>query len=88
MQQRIPLHLLGRASGVRRQAMYTGMLLGALAALGLAGALGWQATVLVVGAGPVGLTLAIDLGMGDAVATAWTCDLSYDYIKINASYRS
>jgi len=25
---------------------------------------------------------------GDAVGKAWGCDLSYDYIKINASYRS
>lgn len=33
-------------------------------------------------------TLTIDLNAGDASATAWTCDLSYDYIKINASYRS
>jgi len=33
-------------------------------------------------------TLTIDLNMGDASATAWTCDLSYDYVKINASYRS
>lgn len=32
--------------------------------------------------------LTIDLNAGDASATAWTCDLSYDYIKINASYRS
>ncbi|MFZ1318800.1 MAG: bifunctional ornithine acetyltransferase/N-acetylglutamate synthase, partial [Candidatus Nitrotoga sp.] len=23
-----------------------------------------------------------------AVATVWTCDFSYDYVKINASYRS
>jgi glutamate N-acetyltransferase/amino-acid N-acetyltransferase len=33
-------------------------------------------------------TLTIDLNMGNASATAWTCDLSYDYIKINVSYRS
>jgi len=33
-------------------------------------------------------TLTIDLNMGGESATAWTCDLSYDYIKINASYRS
>jgi len=26
--------------------------------------------------------------MGDAEATAWGCDLSYDYVKINADYRS
>jgi len=28
------------------------------------------------------------LGQGDASFTAWTCDLSLDYVKINASYRS
>jgi glutamate N-acetyltransferase / amino-acid N-acetyltransferase len=33
-------------------------------------------------------TLAIDLGAGNESATAWTCDLSYDYIKINAAYRT
>ena len=30
----------------------------------------------------------IDLKMGKAMATAWGCDLTYDYIKINADYRS
>ena len=34
------------------------------------------------------IEVLIDLKNGDAAATAWTCDLSYDYIKINASYRS
>ncbi|MDD3339113.1 MAG: bifunctional glutamate N-acetyltransferase/amino-acid acetyltransferase ArgJ [Lachnospiraceae bacterium] len=29
-----------------------------------------------------------DVKMGDAQATAWGCDLTYDYIKINADYRS
>lgn len=33
-------------------------------------------------------TVAIDLGMGHANATVWTTDLTPDYIKINASYRS
>jgi glutamate N-acetyltransferase/amino-acid N-acetyltransferase len=28
------------------------------------------------------------LGRGDAFDTVWTCDLSYDYVKINADYRS
>jgi glutamate N-acetyltransferase/amino-acid N-acetyltransferase len=28
------------------------------------------------------------LGRGPAVDTVWTCDLSYDYVKINADYRS
>ncbi|MGA2938806.1 MAG: bifunctional glutamate N-acetyltransferase/amino-acid acetyltransferase ArgJ [Syntrophobacteraceae bacterium] len=30
----------------------------------------------------------LDLGLGDASFTAWTCDFSFDYVKINASYRS
>jgi len=34
------------------------------------------------------LTIRIDLGRGSAAATVWTCDLSYDYVKINAEYRS
>ena len=29
-----------------------------------------------------------DLKTGNATATAWGCDLSYDYVKINADYRS
>ncbi|MBE5944894.1 MAG: bifunctional glutamate N-acetyltransferase/amino-acid acetyltransferase ArgJ [Lachnospiraceae bacterium] len=29
-----------------------------------------------------------DVKMGDAKATAWGCDLTYDYVKINADYRS
>lgn len=29
-----------------------------------------------------------DVKMGDAQATAWGCDLTYDYVKINADYRS
>lgn len=34
------------------------------------------------------LIVRIDLGRGDAEATVWTCDFSYDYVKINADYRS
>ena len=30
----------------------------------------------------------VDMKMGDAEATAWGCDLTYDYVKINADYRS
>lgn len=29
-----------------------------------------------------------DIKMGDESATAWGCDLTYDYVKINADYRS
>jgi len=32
--------------------------------------------------------VTIDLGQGSARARLWTTDLSYDYLKINASYRS
>ncbi len=30
----------------------------------------------------------ITLGMGDEAATAWGCDLTYDYVKINGDYRT
>ena len=30
----------------------------------------------------------VDMHDGDAEATAWGCDLTYDYVKINADYRS
>jgi glutamate N-acetyltransferase/amino-acid N-acetyltransferase len=33
-------------------------------------------------------TITLDVGQGAATAQLWTTDLSYDYIKINASYRS
>jgi glutamate N-acetyltransferase/amino-acid N-acetyltransferase len=32
------------------------------------------------------IEVAIDLGVGRASAHMWTCDLSYDYVKINAEY--
>lgn len=34
------------------------------------------------------LVLRIDLGLGDGATTVWTCDLTHDYISINADYRS
>lgn len=33
-------------------------------------------------------TISVSLGMGQGTARQWTTDLTYDYIKINASYRS
>ncbi|WP_293487778.1 bifunctional glutamate N-acetyltransferase/amino-acid acetyltransferase ArgJ, partial [Parvibaculum sp.] len=30
----------------------------------------------------------VDVGVGKSSATVWTCDLTYDYIRINADYRS
>ena len=34
------------------------------------------------------ITIHIDLARGEAQDTVYTCDLSYDYVKINADYRS
>ena len=34
------------------------------------------------------ITVRVDLGRGDARASVWTCDLSHDYVSINADYRS
>ena len=34
------------------------------------------------------ITVRVELGRGAASATVWTCDFSYDYVKINAEYRS
>ena len=34
------------------------------------------------------LSIIADLHAGDAEATVWTCDFSYDYVKINVGYRS
>jgi glutamate N-acetyltransferase/amino-acid N-acetyltransferase len=34
------------------------------------------------------ILVRVVLNRGDASATVWTCDFSYDYVKINADYRS
>ena len=34
------------------------------------------------------ITVRVDLHRGPASATVWTCDFSYDYVRINADYRS
>ena len=37
---------------------------------------------------PEDLIISIDLGRGEKSATLWTTDFSYDYVKINAEYRT
>ncbi len=37
---------------------------------------------------PKKVTVLADVKQGEASATAWGCDLTYDYVKINADYRS
>lgn len=34
------------------------------------------------------IVIDIELGVGDAAATVWTCDFSYDYVRINAEYHT
>ena len=34
------------------------------------------------------ITIVVKLGDGDGKATAWGCDLTYDYVKINGDYRT
>ena len=34
------------------------------------------------------ITVRVELGRGKAQSTVWTCDLSHDYVSINADYRS
>ena len=35
-----------------------------------------------------GIVIRIDVGVGGGAATVWTCDLTHDYVSINADYRS
>ncbi|MFZ1018686.1 MAG: bifunctional ornithine acetyltransferase/N-acetylglutamate synthase, partial [Candidatus Cybelea sp.] len=37
---------------------------------------------------PSAIGVELRLGIGDAEATGWGCDLSRDYVRINASYRT
>ena len=34
------------------------------------------------------INILINLNSGDQCATAWGCDLTYDYVKINGDYRT
>jgi glutamate N-acetyltransferase/amino-acid N-acetyltransferase len=34
------------------------------------------------------ITVRVVLHRGSETATVWTCDFSYDYVKINAEYRT
>ena len=37
---------------------------------------------------PHDVTIRLDLGLGTAQATVWTCDMSHDYVTINGKYRT
>jgi glutamate N-acetyltransferase/amino-acid N-acetyltransferase len=38
--------------------------------------------------GAADVAIDVDLHLGDGAATVWTCDLTYDYVRINGEYRS
>ncbi|MFY9718042.1 MAG: bifunctional ornithine acetyltransferase/N-acetylglutamate synthase, partial [Candidatus Cybelea sp.] len=37
---------------------------------------------------PASVAVELKLGLGEFAATGWGCDLSRDYVRINASYRT
>ncbi len=34
------------------------------------------------------IVISVDVGISSGRATVWTCDLTHDYVSINADYRS
>ena len=34
------------------------------------------------------ITVRVELGRGEAITKIWTTDLSFDYVRINAEYRT
>ena len=34
------------------------------------------------------IEILVELNSGDAASTAWGCDLTYDYVRINGDYRT
>ena len=49
---------------------------------------GYDETVATTILSEAEVTVLVDMKMGNETATAWGCDLTYDYVKINADYRS
>ena len=62
MQQRVPAHLLGRATAVTRTALSLGLLMGALTATLLVQPIGWQMTILVISGSAFLLILLVAAG--------------------------
>lgn len=49
---------------------------------------GYDETPVVVHMKGQNIEIEVDVGVGNSTATVWTCDLTYEYIRINADYRS
>ncbi|MDR3685579.1 MAG: bifunctional glutamate N-acetyltransferase/amino-acid acetyltransferase ArgJ [Coriobacteriia bacterium] len=53
-----------------------------------AAALGFDEDAAFEALGATDVDIEVDLHLGAAEATVWTCDLTYDYVRINGEYRS
>ena len=51
-------------------------------------ALGFDEAIALAALSAPDVTIEVDLHLGSAEATVWTCDLTYDYVRINGEYRS
>ena len=51
-------------------------------------ALGFDEDAALEALGGTDVDIDVDLHLGEGVATVWTCDLTYDYVRINGEYRS
>jgi glutamate N-acetyltransferase/amino-acid N-acetyltransferase len=51
-------------------------------------ALGFDEDAAFEALGATDVDIEVDLNLGDGSATVWTCDLTYDYVRINGEYRS
>lgn len=50
------------------------------------GAVGFDTAKLKAVMAAKDIAITVDLGLGDSSATVWTCDFSYEYVKINGEY--
>lgn len=75
-------------SGVPVQSEKTALAIGGIPIVrsGMATSFDEQALRKVMSARDIAIT--IDLGLGPAAATVWTCDFSYEYVKINGEYHT
>jgi glutamate N-acetyltransferase/amino-acid N-acetyltransferase len=74
-------------SGAQSQPEKTSLVIGDLTiVVNGQGAVGFDTEKLKAVMAAKDIAITIDLGLGDAIATVWTCDFSYEYVKINGEY--
>jgi glutamate N-acetyltransferase/amino-acid N-acetyltransferase len=83
------LAAIGRAGLPDLQVELVGLFLNdVLIAEGGCRAAGYTEEQGVAAMAPEDIVIRVELGRGDAAAVVWTTDFSYDYVRINAEYRS